>query len=167
MDARIIKTKKAIKEAFLDLRKKQPLEKIRVKEICEIAIINKATFYKYYQDVFDLSDKIEDECLDRCQLDVEGSYALFSDPMAFIKGVPAFESDEDLKTLFCGRENLLIEKIKARLFSLYETAELSTAERIKLYFIVNGGMDTLQQLTTKGISKEEIESVIAELILKL
>ena len=33
-------------------------------EICKIADINRATFYRYYLDVFDLLDKMEDEFVD-------------------------------------------------------------------------------------------------------
>ncbi len=57
---------------------------IDFKEICEIAIINKATFYKYYQDVFDLSDKLENECLDRCQFDPLNLYCASLDIMCLV-----------------------------------------------------------------------------------
>ena len=58
MDKRIVKTKKAIKDTFLQLRAKKPLEKITVKELCELAYINKSTFYCHYKDIYDLSAKI-------------------------------------------------------------------------------------------------------------
>ena len=38
MDIRIEKTEKAIKNAFLELRAKKPLEKITVKELCALAM---------------------------------------------------------------------------------------------------------------------------------
>lgn len=63
LDARIRYTKMVIKESFVSLLKEKPLNKITVKEICEMAQINRATFYKYYADAFDLMDKIEDEIL--------------------------------------------------------------------------------------------------------
>ena len=58
MDLRIVKTKKAIINAFLSLRAKRPLEKITVKELCEMAIINKSTFYSHYADIYELSDSL-------------------------------------------------------------------------------------------------------------
>ncbi len=61
MDKRIEKTQKAIKEAFMELRTKKPLEKISVKELCDIAYINKSTFYSHYEDIYALSDAIEQE----------------------------------------------------------------------------------------------------------
>ena len=51
MDKRIEKTKKSIKNAFMELRAKKPLEKISVKELCDLAYINKSTFYSHYEDI--------------------------------------------------------------------------------------------------------------------
>lgn len=61
MDLRIEKTEKAIKNAFIELRAKKPLEKVTVTELCRLACINKSTFYAHYEDVYDLSDALEEE----------------------------------------------------------------------------------------------------------
>lgn len=63
LDARLRYTKMVIKNSFAELLKKKPINKITVKEICEMAEINRATFYKHYLDVYDLLDKIEEEFL--------------------------------------------------------------------------------------------------------
>jgi len=51
----------------MNLLEKKPLNKITVKELCEAAQINRATFYKYYADAYDLMDKIEEEILGEFQ----------------------------------------------------------------------------------------------------
>lgn len=61
MDIRIKKTQKAIKDAFIELRLKKPLEQISVKELCELACINKSTFYSHYTDIYALSEALEIE----------------------------------------------------------------------------------------------------------
>ena len=61
MDIRIRKTEQAIKNAFIELRSKKPLEKITVKELCELAMINKSTFYSHYEDIYALSETMEQE----------------------------------------------------------------------------------------------------------
>ncbi|HJC75149.1 MAG TPA: TetR/AcrR family transcriptional regulator [Candidatus Mediterraneibacter faecavium] len=61
MDLRIKKTEQAIKNAFIELRAKKPLEKITVKELCSIALINKSTFYSHYEDIYALSEAMEQE----------------------------------------------------------------------------------------------------------
>ena len=43
-DLRVYKTKKAIREAYMELRKKKPLEKIKVNDVCELAMCIRATF---------------------------------------------------------------------------------------------------------------------------
>ena len=55
LDIRIEKTERAIKQAFMELRAEKPLEKIRVKELCDRACINKSTFYAHYQDIYALA----------------------------------------------------------------------------------------------------------------
>lgn len=61
MDIRIKKTQTAIKNAFMELRSKKALEKISVKELCELACINKSTFYSHYEDIYALSEALEIE----------------------------------------------------------------------------------------------------------
>lgn len=72
-DARVRYTKKVIRENFLKLIKEVPLNKITVKKICELSEINRATFYKYYSDPFDLMKHIEDELIAALQVHIEFS----------------------------------------------------------------------------------------------
>lgn len=67
MDARVRYTKKVIQESFLTLLSKEPLEKITVKAICTSAEINRATFYKYYDNPLDLMAKMEEELINDLQ----------------------------------------------------------------------------------------------------
>lgn len=61
MDRRIKYTKKVIKDTFLELLNKKEINKITVSEICKLADINRSTFYRYYLDVYDLLDQIQEE----------------------------------------------------------------------------------------------------------
>lgn len=61
MDRRIKYTKQVIKETFISLLNEKDIKKISVSEICKIADINRATFYRYYLDIYDLLDKIKEE----------------------------------------------------------------------------------------------------------
>lgn len=55
-DLRIQKTRRNLRKSILDLLKLNPLEKISVKEICDNALVNRLTFYKYYEDKYLLLD---------------------------------------------------------------------------------------------------------------
>ena len=60
MDIRIEKTRQSIINAFIELRSHKELERITIKELCEKAQINKSTFYAHYQDIYHLSDTLEE-----------------------------------------------------------------------------------------------------------
>ena len=60
-DLRIIKTKKAIKTAFLNLLKENKYHNITISAISETALINRKTFYAHYETKDELyADVIED-----------------------------------------------------------------------------------------------------------
>ena len=65
MDIRIERTDRAIENAFMELRAKNPLEKIKIKDLCALACINKSTFYAHYEDIYALSSGLEAKTIDR------------------------------------------------------------------------------------------------------
>ena len=64
MDRRVKYTKKIIKDSFLELLESKEIDKITVSELCSKADINRATFYRYYIDIYDLLEKIGQELVD-------------------------------------------------------------------------------------------------------
>ncbi len=67
-DRRVKYTKKMLKESLVKLMHEKDLSRITIKEICEEADINRATFYAHYQDPYDLLSKIEDDLMDNVQV---------------------------------------------------------------------------------------------------
>ena len=63
-DARVRYTQRILKESLLALLKDKPINKITVKELCQLAELNRATFYAHYSDCFALLDSIEEELLE-------------------------------------------------------------------------------------------------------
>ncbi len=63
-DIRIQKTRRDLRLAILNLIMEKPIEKISVIEICNKAMINRMTFYKYYEDKFTLLDDTINEIID-------------------------------------------------------------------------------------------------------
>jgi len=72
-DARVRYTKKVIRENFFSLLRKQPINKISVTSICDLAEINRATFYRYYADPFDIMRQIEEEFITSLKILIEKS----------------------------------------------------------------------------------------------
>lgn len=61
---RVLDTKEKIREAFFKLYEEKKIERISIKEITEIAQLNRGTFYVYYKDIYDLLEKTEDELIE-------------------------------------------------------------------------------------------------------
>tara|TARA_B100000965_G_C19393782_1_gene670191 strand:+ start:32 stop:640 length:609 start_codon:yes stop_codon:yes gene_type:complete len=72
-DLRIIRTKKSIKKAFLDLLKEKNYNKITIQDIAEEAMINRNTFYLHYLDKDDLLDQLSNECLNKLKESMNAS----------------------------------------------------------------------------------------------
>ncbi|MDW4407547.1 TetR family transcriptional regulator [Staphylococcus saprophyticus] len=57
-DLRVIKTRKSIMQAFIKLSDEKDFKNITVKDIAQEALINRATFYYHFSDIYDLLDKV-------------------------------------------------------------------------------------------------------------
>ena len=64
-DRRVVKTKKAIKNAFAQLLTEKDINDITISDIAEYADINRKTFYNYYAGVFSVVDEIENDIVER------------------------------------------------------------------------------------------------------
>lgn len=52
-DLRIYKTRKALCDTFMEMMKEKSFDSITVNELCERALVRRATFYKHFCDKFD------------------------------------------------------------------------------------------------------------------
>ena len=64
-DLRIRRTHKFLQEAMIELIMEKGFDAITVGDIAERAMINRATFYRHYQDKYDLVAKIFEEATNR------------------------------------------------------------------------------------------------------
>ena len=62
-DARVRYTLNVLKKSFLSLLEEKPVNKISVKEVCEHAELNRATFYTHFNDCYDLLENIENDLI--------------------------------------------------------------------------------------------------------
>lgn len=80
-----------IRAAFQVMTEKdKPVSKITVREICEIAGINRSTFYAHYLDVYELFEKVEQNMAQMCADTILNSYAVGGGFQAAIEGVFGF-----------------------------------------------------------------------------
>ena len=63
-DARVRYTKMVLKEALFKCLKEKSIKDITITEVCELAEVNRATFYKHYKDCYDIVKEVEQAQLD-------------------------------------------------------------------------------------------------------
>ena len=147
-DLRVYKTKKAIREAFLELRKTKPLEKIKVSDVCDLAMCIRATFYRYYQDIYDLNDQLEDEAINRLVSTFEDKEALLFKTESYLKALYiSLEQNYDYYyTLFHDRKDVLTIKIEKQTLEFYKTRYANNMEEeILISFIIHGILYTIDE----------------------
>ncbi|MBQ8954975.1 MAG: TetR family transcriptional regulator C-terminal domain-containing protein [Clostridia bacterium] len=74
-DRRVRRTKKLLTQALTELLQKKQINEITVKELTDLADMNRGTFYLYYKDMFDMLEKIEDSMFEA----LEGIVSLHED----------------------------------------------------------------------------------------
>lgn len=122
MDLRVQRTKRSIINAFIELRAKKPPEKITVKELSDLAFINKATFYTHYKDIYDLAEQLENEAITSALNDIPHPEYLITRPKeGLIELTMAIYSQSQLfNILFSGsRQGLLVIKLEKYLKEQY------------------------------------------------
>lgn len=66
-DRRVKYTKTVLKDSFITLLEKKDISQISIKELCEDADINRATFYTHYNDQYDFMNQIQNELLENVE----------------------------------------------------------------------------------------------------
>lgn len=64
-DRRVRRTKKMLAQGLTQLMQQKQVKDITVRELADLADVNRGTFYLYYRDIFDMLEKLEEELFDR------------------------------------------------------------------------------------------------------
>lgn len=158
MDLRVEKTKRNIINAFLNLRSRKPIEKITIKEIAEIAQINKATFYLHYHDIYDLSESLERDVIKSALSNIEHPDSVFKDNKLFVKELvmSIFANEQLIRILFEGnRSGRFIELFEKGIIELikisYPEYNPSLERRMTITYSIYGGYYTYLKYCENGV----------------
>ena len=177
-DRRVLRTKKNIRQAFLHLLSEKSLSQITVKELSDLADINRKTFYMYYSNIEDIFAELEDELVlklvhvfekELFQKEMFNSYSFFENLNHTI------QEDIDLYRILNHSDLLphLIQRAKNALievfFRKYNISADSDNERYILY--VEYAASGILSMYTKWFSRvfhmslEELTRTAAEITL--
>ena len=161
MDLRVIKTKKNIRDAFLELRKKHSLDEIKVNALCEKAMVNKTTFYNHYQDIYQLSEELENEVVENFLNNFQDIDMMLTDSHRFINGMhKVVESENDmLRIVFKDKMDELIERMEKRIQNYYPKEN-----QMLVSFLIGGSVHLMMKPNNNN---EEVEQFLIEVITKI
>lgn len=173
-----IRSRRLINEAFLELLREKPFEKITVTDIVKRADINRSTFYAHYPDVRGLVEALMDHTVNTSVELVAGLdfQDIFTDPMPFLEGLSAIGTENLELYRLLGRSDFALKQVEKLKTVLIEKA-ISTVDipenirqshvfRIHINFFIGGILNTYQQWLQGNLtcSTEEIMEQIGGLI---
>ena len=167
MDKRIIKTKQAIFDALLELIRKRGIEHIQVKELCDKAVINKTTFYRYYMDIPDLIEQCRDEVADKIVVDFIHKDQLFQNPELFFKGMYETIANNEKTIMLLFPENAingLIHRLDERLCKCYVSEQSEFENEVEMSFLIGGSSYACMKYLDR---MDNVSEVVAKLINRL
>lgn len=147
-DLRVLKTKRAIREAFLQLLQQKALDRISVVELANRAEISKGTFYLHYQDIYHLYNEVLLEHIHSVTSQQPFYAQMLTNPEAFVRNFfssakapadaveKALFKEENLQ--YC--HNLLQVLIHSAAESVYASVRIprSRENSAKLHFLIGG-----------------------------
>ena len=178
-DRRVRRTKKLLTQALTQLLQEKQVNEITVKELTDLADMNRGTFYLYYKDIFDMIEKIEDELFEnlnaiialRENTDVsEQAKPILRDLFMFIE-----DNQEMCRVLLSPNGDMnflhrLNEVMREKCLQLYQTADLKGSEDEFDYhysFIVFGCAGIIRSWVNRGCPEnaEEMAELTSRMIL--
>lgn len=169
-----VRSRRLIREAFLELLRRKQYEKITVTDIVGLADINRSTFYAHYPDVRGLVEEIVGEVIDHSialanSLDM---LAFLEDPVPFLQELTSYSTrNRELYELlsrsdFAQRQ---MEQLKRTLIesasrspAIPEHIRTSTDFRIHISFFI-GGILTIYVMWLQGELECTVEDITKQM----
>ncbi len=176
VDRRVRYTKMVIKKSFISILKEKPIAKVTIKEICEEADINRATFYAHYTDQYDLMHRIEDEFLEDINLHFKpiARGMTKTESLEVLEGILEYlkENIEVCSLLLSDKGNIDFQKRVMMIaqtqcaFDFSENKKLSQEDSEYIFiFVTVGSVGIIQKWMSDGMKKPAAE--LAKIIINI
>ncbi len=168
INMKLTKSQRRIIESFLKMRKKMSLEEIKVVELCQDADVNKSTFYSYFHDIYDLSDRLQMEVFKQIIQSLEDPNSLVKQPDLFAIEVlnNCKPGVSIMKTLFSGSQSYKLpmkmeEAIKEQFYIYRPETRGKMKHAVMLSYKIYGAFFALQN--NLNFDQDEVIRYIGEL----
>ena len=173
-----IRSKKLIRQAFIELLREAPLEKITVTNLVERADVNRSTFYAHYPDVMGIIEEIEQEIIDYTvnalsEMNFDG---FWDEPKRYIEYmIYLLEENEELYRLLSNSnvavhrlehvKDVLVEKM-LNMMEQYDKGHKREEYVFLIRFLAGGLMEIYTQWIGENIdaSLEEVAEKLTKLV---
>lgn len=173
IDRRVVKTKRAIKEAFAKLLTQKDINDITISDIAAEANINRKTFYNYYGGIYEVVGEIEDDIVRLIDKEVTGigfQNSLQSPYLIFEKLTKVINTDTDFfGYLLDMNANVSLErkiadllKSKFKMFVLQDVEISELRLNLMAEFIISGMVAVYRRWFNSDRS-EPIETISKEM----
>ncbi len=175
-DRRVQYTKMILKQSLISLLQQKTVEKITVKELCELADLNRSTFYAHYRDPHDLLRQIEEEIMRELNIHLKNLRFIESETESFQRLKTIFEyivDNADLCRALLGENGDIA--FQKEVMMIIQEQRMEEWKRSKEYdpemveyttlFGINGSIGVIQKWLQGGMTKSASE--MASFIIKL
>ena len=139
MDRRIQRTRNSLFSAFIELRATKPVEKITVKELTEKANISKQTFYLHFQDIYYLSEYLENDALLSLIGDIPNPEYMLTNPAEASRQLcNAFINQGHLFSILFPDDNRSYALIKEKIYDVRPEFRDDLAKNVEVSMFVQG-----------------------------
>ena len=175
---RVRLSKTLLQNSLTQLLADKSIHKVSVREICDLAEINRTTFYKYYGSQYDLLKDMENKVLTQIDayLSEDNAGAEF-DVNVLVKITTYLQDNLELSRLLAN--NTVDTEFPEKLFSLSMITQLLQQHLTDQYpkgdieygyeFVVNGGFSVIKSWINKDVreSPEQISNTLVNIIYRL
>lgn len=176
-DRRIMKSKRAIKKAFLTILSTKDINDITIKNIADVADVDRKTVYNYYNGTYEILNEIENEMVNTINetvksINIEGNIG--SHELIFKKISEVVTSNMEFYNILMklSYDSQLIKKLitvfseySKKIIAQYKLPEGLTVENASI-FITSGILNVYHRWfnSDRTVSFEEVSSQLATLV---
>ena len=150
-------TRMVLADSLIELMKTQTIDKITIRALCELANVNRSTFYLHYEDIYALLRYIEDDTLAWVQAFIEELNGTFHEGKeAMIRSLERLfecflKNSKHLQVLMSEQGDLAFQKKVFR--AAYQMCDFAVTqskltqpitEDLHFIFLVSGGVGIVQ-----------------------